>query len=105
MKRIGKVLAIALFASVVWTSAATAAPGWFTSEVKGVGFTSSGVAYVRLTHISGTPVFTNIWFKVVDASVQRELLAIALTAVSNDQDVLARLDPATDTVIHLFLLK
>ncbi len=92
MKRIGKVLAIALFASAVWTSAATAEARFFLVEIVIVGMETPTLLKLRLTDTAGA--FTEKDFRNT-SNVTNQLLAIALTAFALDSPIWVHTDPET----------
>ena len=96
MKQVFRVLA--LVALLVMGGAPTqAAPGWFTCIVKATGPTDTGQVFVQLTHDAGSPAFTNKWFQA-DNSVEKEMLATALTAIAANMRLQVRTDPAVGGV-------
>ena len=105
MRRIGKVLVIALFVSAAWTSAANAAAGFFKCEVNLAGMPSSSTVIFRFTHLAAVPAFTNKAFMAVSHNV-RNMLATGLTAMSADLPVWIFVDPdvgSIPTVERMFL--
>ena len=92
MKRIGRFLVAALFASAVWTSSAQAVEGFFIVNLEMVGAQDQGETYVLLSDAAGTPTFTSTWFRVV-SPIKTEALAMALTVIATDSQILVEADP------------
>ena len=87
MKHAIRALAFGLLLAA-WSAAAQAASEWFTGDVVQAGVTSGGTVLIRIT----TPAFQNKWCRAPDRA-SREMLAIALTAVTAGQPIRVRLDP------------
>ena len=105
MRYLGRVLGIALFVAVVWSSSANAVTAWFTCEVTAAGNSSDGTLWVQLTDVSGA--FTTKWF-IGTSAIEKEMLATALTAMTADMQVLVNTDPDDGTfplLNNLYLLK
>ncbi len=104
MKRIGRILVAALFATAVWTSSAKAVEGWFFVTLVMSGTQDAGDTYVNLTADSGA--FTDKWFKLADP-IKKEGLAIALTSIATDSRLFVRADPdlAPPLVLKFFIVK
>ncbi len=104
MKRIGRILMVALFATAVWTTSAKAVEGWFFVTLVMTGSQDAGNTYVNLTADNGA--FTDKWFKLADP-IALEGLAIALTSVATDSRIFVRADPdsAPRTVLKIFIVK
>jgi len=62
---------------------AEAAPKWYLTEVVKVGMAASGKVLIQLTDRQHNE-FTTKWF-VADVETSREMLAVALTATTNDR--------------------
>jgi hypothetical protein len=80
-KRISFLAAVFVLASLLMVNAASAA--WYRCTINRVGANSSGYI-VYLTDTKAAPSFTNRWF-VLNPSIGKELLAVALTAYTNDK--------------------
>ncbi len=94
MKRIGKVLAIALFATAVWTSSANAEPVFFTNcKVEAAGLAAPNVVVLKLSDNAATPGFPT-QFYVSFSNVANQMLAVALTAMASDLPTQCELDLA-----------
>ena len=78
-KRITFWVAVFMLVSLLMVNVASA--GWFKCTINRVGATSSGYI-VYLTHNAASPVFTDRWF-VLESTIGKELLSIALTAYAN----------------------
>ena len=86
---------------------AQAAPKFFTCEVIMGGTADDGSFMIRLTDIGNgsNPAFERKWF-VGRQQISKEMLAIALTAMSNNIPVRLRTDPdagAMPLVLNLYL--
>jgi hypothetical protein len=80
-KRISFLVAVFVLASLLMVNAASAA--WYKCTIKRVGADSSGYI-VYLADTKSAPSFTNRWF-VLNPSIGKELLAVALTAYANNK--------------------
>jgi hypothetical protein len=85
-KKIGLMVIVAMLATALFVSDSNAAPGWYTCTVEYAGPGYGGV-YIQLSSAS----FSTRWFSV-PASIQKEILAVALTAMSNGMLVLVNAD-------------
>ena len=87
-------LSVLIFISLMCFSVipASAGQGWYTCTVNTAGPGGSGI-YIRLTDTAATPAFTNKWFEA-SADRAKEMLVVALTAISNDLMVTVLTDPA-----------
>jgi hypothetical protein len=74
-------LAVFVLASLLMVNVASAA--WYKCTIKRVGANSSGYI-VYLVDTKAAPAFTNRWF-VLNPSIGKELLAVALTAYANNK--------------------
>jgi hypothetical protein len=92
MKRVGRILVVALFASAVWTSAATAEPRFFLVTIDIVGMETPTLLKLRLTDTLGA--FTEKDF-INTSAVTNQLLAIALTAFALNSAIWVHTDPET----------
>ena len=105
MRQVGKILAVALFASASWISGAKAAPVFFNScEVSVAGMAFPDTAVMRISDLSATPAFTNKFVLLV-SPVASEMLAVALTAISLGNQVRCLVDLALTPprLIRLYL--
>ncbi len=91
MRKVGKILAVALLLTTVWTSAAQAAPEWYTCVVELTGTGDHNFEFFRLRDTAAGPAFTAKWFKAPEI-VKIEYMALALTAISLDKKVLVLVD-------------
>ncbi len=105
MRQLQKVFSVVLLVSTVWTSQAYAAAGWFTCEVNLTGMFNSDLAVFRVTDLAGDPAFTSKNFYSNSPENAKTMLAIALTAMSADQQVLIYADPDLDvpTIYQIYL--
>jgi hypothetical protein len=90
-KRIGLIAVIAFGIMCVLTMNAGAQSAWYTCSVVSVGPTAWGT-YICLTDTSSSPAFTNRWFQF-PPNHAKEMLAVALTAMSNSMNVTIYSDP------------
>lgn len=80
-KRITFLVAVFVLASLLMVNVASAA--WYKCTINRVGANSSGYI-VYLGDNAASPAFANRWF-VLDPTIGKELLAIALTAYANSK--------------------
>ena len=107
MKRIGRILLAALFASAVWTSAANAQPSFFQVTVDLVGQIGASNLGFRFTDTNISPVFTFKRFRYTGL-LQKQFLAVALTAIAADLPVFVLTDPfdgVVPEILHMFVQK
>ncbi len=71
--------------------AAQAANAFFTAEVTETGLNKTGGSSIRLTDTANAPAFKNKWF-LLPNQARKEMLAMALTAISGDLSVRVRVD-------------
>ena len=64
---------------------AEALPSWYNCTVGAAG-PGDGASYVRLSHAGIPPAFEQKWF-LLPAERAKEMLAVALTAMTNDSRV------------------
>jgi hypothetical protein len=83
-KRIGLLVMIIILAGTYFATDSSAAQQWLTCKVEVTG-TAFGNTYVNLTHTTST--FTKKWF-LVPTSSAKEVLAVALTAMSSGLPVI-----------------
>ena len=105
MRRVVKVLMVALFATAVWTSSAKAEPTFFTVKVDLVGQATVGSLGFRFTDQKAIPDFTFQRFKHT-GGLKKEFLAIALTARSLDATLFVFTDPldgVAPEILQMFL--
>ena len=100
-KKLGLITLIVL--SMVFLFALNASAGWYTCTVNlaGPGFTNT---YINLTDTSASPAFTNRWF-TAESTQSKEMLATALTAISNSMSVWTYINSSAEyaTIISLYL--
>lgn len=95
MRRV-KMAVFAGLLTLLWFAPAQAAPSWFVVKVSAAGSAITGQLSIRLSDTASTPAFTNKWFFVLVTGVElntKEILAVALTAVSLDSEVFIFADP------------
>ena len=78
-KKIGWVVMAVMLTAAYFTTDSNAAGAWYTCKVEMVG-PGGGVVYLQLTDKAGS--FTKKWFTPA-ADKTKEILAVALTAMSN----------------------
>ena len=105
MRRVGKILMVALFATAVWTSSANAVQVFFNNcEVTRADMPFADVIVVNLSDLAGTPAFTLQWLLGV-TSAPNQMLAVALTAISLGNQVMCVVDLDTSPPqIHRLIL-
>ena len=104
MRLASRAIAVGLL-TLVSFSPVQAAPQWFTAEVLATGIASNGSVTILLVDTAGA--FEAKWF-LSEATIRKELLATALTALSADLTVFAFLDPdapGTPDVFDLYARK
>jgi len=94
VKRAIAVMVILVGLLGVLAPGASAAPGWYNCTVDNVGMAYETL-YLKLMPTTTSPTLpvAELWV-VANASYQKQLMAIALTAISNSQPVLVYIDPA-----------
>ena len=81
-------LAMAVVFSMLAVFAVAAhAGGWYTCTVNMAGAGWGTHCYIKLSDTAATPAFENRWFVPLD-SQKKEMLAVALTAMTNNMNVL-----------------
>lgn len=101
-------LTVLLILAAGWFAAdeSIAAQQWFTCRVQLAG-PGGAATLVKLTDTSSTPAFTSKWF-LAPADRAKEILAVALTAMSNGMTVRVSIDlsvPDEYPPIYAFYLK
>ena len=79
-------------AVMIYVLPTLAAPRWFICTVSRAGVTEAGTMFIRVTDTANNPAFTNRFFSVVK-SVQKEMLAVAITAITTGVKVQLMVDP------------
>lgn len=92
-KKIVILLMVCALATVSFVNVVQAAPAWWTVQVVRIGPTT-GASYVQLKEKNGK--FTG-WWKLPTAK-EKEFLAVLLTALANNKEVTAYIDPAKQYV-------
>jgi hypothetical protein len=72
-----------------------ASAGWHYCTVNYLGM-GYDIVYVNLTDTATPAAFTTRWFKIEPSNWQKQLLAVALTAVSTDMVAYVYLDTETE---------
>jgi len=100
-KKLGLITLIVL--SMVFLFALNASAAWYTCTVNlaGPGYTNT---YINLTDTSASPAFTRRWF-IADSARSKEMLAVALTAISNSMVVKVIIGSSAQysTIVALYL--
>ena len=93
MKRKSLVITLLIALGVVLSSgvSANAAEGWFVCTIDAAGPNQSGI-YVSLTDTASPQAFKQKWFRCPD-NRSNEMLATALTAMTNNMKVSVDVDP------------
>ena len=73
--------------SMLAVFAVVAHAGWYTCTVNMAGPGWGTHCYIKLSDTAATPDFENRWFVALD-SQKKEMLAVALTAMTNNMNVL-----------------
>ena len=103
-KKIGLMVIMAMLATAFLVADSSAAPALYVCTVEAAGPQADGVMYIGLT---SAPAFTWKWF-IAPANMQKEILAIALTAMSNGMQVLVQVDVSAGDyppIKNFYLLK
>lgn len=102
VKRISLIVLVVMLAGAYFATESGAAPAWYACKVEAAG-PGWGAIYVQLTDKSST--FTKKWFSVPAANA-KEVLAVALTAMSSGIQVLVYADPSVsgNPAIYTFYL-
>ena len=100
MRLVSRAIAVGLL-TLVSFSPVQAAPRWYVAEVSGAGIRVDGRVAIRLVDTAGT--FGPQWFFAVQ-TVQKEMLATVLTALSADLVVYVYTDPDEPGVPEIFNL-
>ncbi|MBN2467585.1 MAG: hypothetical protein JXD19_05485 [Deltaproteobacteria bacterium] len=103
LKKLGLMVIMAMLATAFFVTDSSAAPAGYNCTVDATG-PYSGTIYIQLTSASN---FTGKWF-TAPAGMQKEILAIALTAMSNGFTVFVYADLGAGSVPPiqgLYLLK
>jgi hypothetical protein len=90
-KRIRLIAMIVMLAGAYFVTDANAAVAWYTAQVNMAGPNSGGGTYINLTDTAPSPAFAGRWF-TAPASIDREMLATALTAIANGMKVFVATD-------------
>lgn len=100
----GLLVALVVFGLIGFTIGSAGAAAWYscTVEVTGQG---GARTLLRLTDTDAAPAFTGQWF-IADPTVEKEMLAVALTAIVNNKIVRAYIDsPTPYSVVRNLYLK
>ena len=84
VKKVFVMMVVVLSMLAVFAVAARA--GWYTCTVKMAGAGWGTHCYIKLSDTAATPDFENKWFVALD-SQEKEMLATALTAMTNNMQV------------------
>jgi len=80
MKKIASIILTVCL--IVTLGIATAQAGWYTCKLTGAGIGFGGATYVVVTDAATSPAFSNVW-AILDPAYANQMLATALTAISN----------------------
>ncbi len=89
-------VAFVFLSPLLFSAQAIAASDWYHCYISLAGLGGQGGTYLRLTDAGDSPQFMEKVFRVPD-SHSKEMLAIALTAVSANLKVFVFVDPAEGT--------
>ena len=105
MRQVGKILVAVFVLTAVWgwSAKANAEPSFFNVKVDLIGTATAGILVFRLSDTNATPVFTFKRF-VYTGLLQKEHLAIVLTAISLENPVLVFTDPLAGEVPEILLM-
>lgn len=104
MRRVGKIVMVALFATAVWTSSANAVV--ITSnncQVQKASLVAVGATVMRIADLSDPPAFPTNWVVGVKPTASADL-AIALTAISLGNRVRCRVDMDSEPRVLIFII-
>jgi hypothetical protein len=90
-KVIATILGVVFCAALLCATDASAELGWYNCTVNYAG-PGGDTIYIKLGDTANTPAFVNKWF-VANENMQNQMLAVALTAMTNNQTVRVRVDP------------
>ena len=97
-------LAMVVVFSLVAVFAVAARAGWYTCTVNMAGPGWGTHCYIKLSDTAATPAFENRWF-VALSSQKKEMLATALTAMTNNMNVWVHIDsPNAYSIIRAMYL-
>jgi hypothetical protein len=102
-KRTGLMIVAVMLATTCFATDSNAAQQWYTCNVNMTGPGGDSV-FVQLT---SSPAFTNKWF-LVPTSNAKEILATALTAISNEKQVYVCADLSQSgypTIFAFYIIK
>jgi len=102
VKRAIAVMVILVGLLGVFASEASAVPGWYYCNVKQLGM-GWGNCFVMLTDTAVVPAFTNRWF-ILNPAYQKQLMAVGLTAVTNNMVVFVNMEPAAYSIIDVMYI-
>ena len=103
-KKIVLMVIMAMLATAFLVTDSRAAPAFYVCTVEAAGPQDDGVIYIGLT---SAPAFTWKWF-IAPTDIQKEILAISLTAMSNGMQVLVQTDASAagyPLIKNFYLLK
>ena len=104
-KVIATILGMVFCASLLSATDVSAAPGWYTCTINRVGH-GGGADYIKVSDTANPPAFTGKWC-VLPENFKNQMLAVSLTAITNDQTILINIDPLVSypTVTAIYLNK
>ena len=86
------ILILLLTMASIGISTSQAQPAWYTTEVGKIGVAGNGKILIQLSDRNGS-AFTNKWFSI-KPTVSREMMALGLTATTNDRQLQVNVDVA-----------
>ena len=89
----------------IFASKGEAAPAWYFCTVNEIGMAYETL-YICLTDTASPPAFTLKWV-IANPAYQKQLMAVALTAQSNDQSIHVNIDSAVSypTLSIMYIMK
>ena len=104
-KVIATILGMVFCAALLFATDVSAELGWYTCTVNRVGPGWSR-NYINVSDTANPPAFTGKWC-VLPENFKNQMLAVGLTAITNDQTILIFIDPLVSypTVTAIYLDK
>jgi hypothetical protein len=102
-KVITTILGTVFCAAFLCATHASADLAWYTCTIDRIG--PANTVYVMVSDTAQSPAFTRKWCKCSDA-LKNQMLAVALTAMTNGQTISIRIDPAISvpTINNMYLI-
>lgn len=102
-KVITTILGMFFCAALLCATDVSAASEWYTCTIDMVGPGWNRI-YVKVSDTASSPAFTKKWC-VLDENWLNQMLAVCLTAITNDQTITIKIDPAVKNpeITEIFL--